>query len=201
MIKTIFCDLGGVLLYIDPDHTAQHWSQLTGKTISHIRDTFPLEIHHEFEKGILSNDAFFKKAKAAMGFNGMTEIDFWSGWRKILGEETGAWNIIKKHTSTPVWLLSNTNPKHLLDDLIHKHTFFHEFDGMFLSYEMGTRKPEPDIYLKASQKVNLNPDQILFIDDMKENIDGASSLGFHTIHFTDIETFEINFQAKVNQFD
>ncbi len=46
-------------------------------------------------------------------------------------------------------------------------------------------KPEPGIYQHLAKAHGLVPQQCLFIDDMRANIDAALNCGFQAIHFTD----------------
>jgi len=45
-------------------------------------------------------------------------------------------------------------------------------------------KPEEDIYDKLIKTYEINPKESIFIDDTKENIEGAIKLGFKAILFT-----------------
>ena len=44
-------------------------------------------------------------------------------------------------------------------------------------------KPNPKIYILALEKLNLNPNQTFFIDDVPEYVDAASKLGISAILF------------------
>ena len=50
-----------------------------------------------------------------------------------------------------------------------------------ISGDVRLRKPDPNIYLAASNDLNVAPQQILFIDDRLTNIIAAQKLGFQTI--------------------
>jgi HAD superfamily hydrolase (TIGR01509 family) len=52
-----------------------------------------------------------------------------------------------------------------------------------ISGEEGRLKPNADFFETFLSKFALHADESLFIDDEKANVDGAKSLGFHTIHF------------------
>lgn len=52
------------------------------------------------------------------------------------------------------------------------------------SYELGVSKPDPAIYAHTVQKLGINADQALFIDDLAENIRGAQAAGLHGVVFT-----------------
>lgn len=57
------------------------------------------------------------------------------------------------------------------------------FDKIYLSNEMGMKKPNPDIFLTVLSEQQLTPNETIFIDDQPENIDRANLLGFHSILF------------------
>ena len=46
-------------------------------------------------------------------------------------------------------------------------------------------KPNPEIYKHILEKYSLNPEQCLFIDDIKENLAGAARFGIKTFLFKD----------------
>jgi len=55
-----------------------------------------------------------------------------------------------------------------------------KFDYVWLSFEMGVRKPNKKIYEMVQQECGILPQNILFIEDTKENIEAAKSLGWNT---------------------
>jgi epoxide hydrolase-like predicted phosphatase len=61
------------------------------------------------------------------------------------------------------------------------------FDHIIISAEVGMAKPDPAIYALCLQALNVEPDEAIFIDDFKENIEGAKAVGMQTIHFQDPE--------------
>ncbi len=67
---------------------------------------------------------------------------------------------------------------------IDKHMGLSDFDYVFLSFEMGLRKPNDDIYLKVQEELKVEPKNILLIDDTKENIETAKRLGWNTCQAT-----------------
>lgn len=54
------------------------------------------------------------------------------------------------------------------------------FDYVWLSFELGCRKPDEIIYEKVEQSIKYKKDNILFIDDKKDNIDTAQKRGWNT---------------------
>lgn len=58
------------------------------------------------------------------------------------------------------------------------------FERIFISAEMGELKPEPAIYLEAARELGVEPGDMVFIDNKRENTDAAAALGMTVHHFT-----------------
>jgi putative hydrolase of the HAD superfamily len=52
---------------------------------------------------------------------------------------------------------------------------------MFLSYEIGLRKPDSNLYEHVLNEINLKADETIFVDDSRANIKGAEKLGINCI--------------------
>jgi epoxide hydrolase-like predicted phosphatase len=84
-------------------------------------------------------------------------------------------------------LLSNAwvNARQLLSE---RFDFIDAFDVSVFSYEVGMRKPDPAIFKMMLEKMGIEAENALFIDDMPTNIEGAKSAGLHTIRYMDTLT-------------
>jgi len=51
------------------------------------------------------------------------------------------------------------------------------FDGVVISGEVGLHKPQPEIYRLAAERVGVAPEDCLFVDDLRENCEGAEAVG------------------------
>jgi putative hydrolase of the HAD superfamily len=58
------------------------------------------------------------------------------------------------------------------------------FDDIVISGEVGLRKPEPEIFRLAADRLNLRPAECVFVDDLEVNVDGARALGMTGILHT-----------------
>ena len=74
---------------------------------------------------------------------------------------------------------------------LDKQVNLSQYDYVFLSFEMGTRKPDMEIYEQVQSKVPFKPKDILFIDDRKDNIESASLMGWNTFQVTGLELDKI----------
>uniref|UniRef100_A0A914CDD5 Uncharacterized protein n=1 Tax=Acrobeloides nanus TaxID=290746 RepID=A0A914CDD5_9BILA len=61
------------------------------------------------------------------------------------------------------------------------------FDAIFESCKLGMRKPNPNIYQHVLNELKLEPEEAIFIDDVIQNLEGASRLGITTIHCTHVD--------------
>ena len=186
-MKHIFFDIGGVLLEIDHVRSLQYWSDCTDLSIDVIKDHFPYEVHEQYEIGEITDNEFFQAVKDGLPQpNCLKEDDFWRGWNKLIVAETETVKLLPLlKQSYNVYLLSNTNPRHIKHEVDKRFSFQKNVDRAFYSFDLGCRKPDEEIYLKALKLAGAKPEDSLFIDDVMINIDTARSLGIKTIHYKD----------------
>ncbi len=189
MIKHILFDIGGVLLNIDPQAALQYWSDCTDLSVDTIRFHFPHEAHDRLERGIISDKNFFRAMKDGLPKpNCLKEEDFWRGWNKLIVDETKTVELIYPlKQKYKVYLLSNTNPRHIQYEVNERFSFQKNVDRSFYSYDLGLRKPEKEIYINVLEIIGARPNECLFIDDALENIMTAQEMGFSVILYKDHE--------------
>lgn len=93
-----------------------------------------------------------------------------------------------------VALLSNIDDR--LAKIIKEFDLYAPFTPCLLSCEVGLEKPDPKIYQLLLQEINMPANQMLFIDDKKENIDAALKLGFDAILFSSQDQLEKDLQLR-----
>ena len=55
------------------------------------------------------------------------------------------------------------------------------FDAVVISAEVGLHKPQPEIYRLAAERLEVGPERCLFVDDLRENCEGAEAVGMTAI--------------------
>lgn len=60
-------------------------------------------------------------------------------------------------------------------------TFDDLFDGVVISGEVGLHKPQPEIFTLAADRVGVAPEECVFVDDLRENCDGAEAVGMTAV--------------------
>jgi len=173
IIKVILFDLGNVVLDLDIEGSFQ---KLGIQEDWQYFSKHPL--HLAFEKGMMSEEDFIAKVIAGFGLK-LSDNEFVSAWNSMIrGTLTG---IVPLLDSIPphiqVHALTNTNSLHMSHYL--QFPGFERFDGFFASHKMACRKPEEEIYSRVMEQLGLLPEEILFFDDLEENIQVAKQMGFH----------------------
>jgi len=187
-IKNIIFDLGGVILDIDETIVYKELEKMGISTseLAHSKDF--KEIMSKFDTGIYTAPTFRKKTKALLGLEKMTDKRFDDIWNAMLldipRERIEAIEKVKKHYK--IFLMSNTNVIHYdlyIRDLQLRFGY-NEFDELFhksyFSFAEHLEKPDPRFFELILDHEQLLPEETLFIDDSKKNIEAAQSLGIHT---------------------
>ena len=50
-----------------------------------------------------------------------------------------------------------------------------------ISGDVGMHKPEPEIFLLGAERIGLPPEECVFVDDLRENCEGAEAVGMTAI--------------------
>ena len=79
---------------------------------------------------------------------------------------------------------------------LDKQVNLSQYDYVFLSFELGLKKPEIELFNKVQNELPFKPQDILFIDDRKDNIETASKIGWNTLQATGLELDKIKQKCK-----
>ena len=90
---------------------------------------------------------------------------------------------LQSRLDVTVAVISNTNAVHVvwLDEHIPE---LREFDLVMMSNEVGLLKPDPAIFETALELLGVFPHQVIFVDDIAENVEAARALGMAGIVHT-----------------
>ncbi|MBX9850464.1 MAG: HAD-IA family hydrolase, partial [Cytophagaceae bacterium] len=95
------------------------------------------------------------------------------------------------------FLLSNTNDIHIqkVNQILFEASGMKKLDELFetayYSYKINLGKPDVAIYEYVLKDKNLRPEETVFIDDNKDNIEGAKKAGLHVILVQDKTIIEL----------
>jgi 2-haloacid dehalogenase len=84
----------------------------------------------------------------------------------------------------PIYALSNWSAE-TFPTALKRFDFLSWFRGTLLSGNVRLLKPDPRIFKVFFETHRVDPARAVYIDDLQHNVDAASALGMHGIHFTD----------------
>ena len=187
-IRNIIFDLGGVIINLDIPKTFQHLASLGGMSVRQVMslvDSSPL--FRDYEKGLISSKTFRAGIKRLLrkDLTDQEIDDAWNGMlldipsdRLLLIEE-----LMEKYN---LFVLSNTNDIHIqafekiIDQSYDLHKYHQLFDYIYYSYRINKRKPDTEIYQHVLDEQNLAPEETIFFEDNRDNINGAAVLNIQT---------------------
>jgi putative hydrolase of the HAD superfamily len=192
-IEAIFYDLGNVILRFNHYQIAEKLSRSAEKKEfqnpqSIFSYLFDLQkgIINDFDVGRVSPQEFFQTIKQHLDLS-ISFDEFIPIWNDIFVEDQEVSQIILSQKGKwRLGLLSNTDPLHFIY-ILSKFSILGAFDKWILSYEVGFKKPAVEIFQMAIGWASVEPQRILFIDDLKKHVEVAISLGMQGIHFVSAE--------------
>jgi len=69
-----------------------------------------------------------------------------------------------------------------------RSTFPEMYDGVVISAEVGLHKPQPEIFLLGAERAGVAPEECVFVDDLRENCQGAEAVGMTAVLHRGAET-------------
>ena len=66
-------------------------------------------------------------------------------------------------------------------DRYDRSSFPELFDGVVISGDVGMHKPQPEIFRLGCDRVGLAPGECIFVDDLRENCEGAEAVGMTAV--------------------
>lgn len=86
-------------------------------------------------------------------------------------------------------VLSNSN-KGVLERKIGRDWLEKCFDDVIVSADVGFVKPDHRIYKLAAERLGVETDECLFVDDIRSFLESAQELGMKTVLYRDFRTFK-----------
>jgi putative hydrolase of the HAD superfamily len=190
-IDTIIFDFGGVLINIDYHRTIDAFKELGIEDFEErYSQADQTSLFNDLEVGKISAQRFVNELLDFLP-QGTSPNKVVHAWNTMLLDvpRSGIDLLQTLKGKYRLFLLSNTNEIHIPKALVEWQKtsnidFYDCFDHVYLSHEMGMRKPNKEIFERVCQEQNIQPNNAVFIDDSSQHIKGASEVGLNTIHLT-----------------
>jgi len=195
-IKNIIFDLGGVLIDWNPEYVYLEVFRGDRKKMQWFFDEIcTMDWNENQDAGYSLQKATEERVKMFPKYEEWIRM-YYGRWEEMLGdaiEETV--DVLDKMIANPalrVVALTNWSGE-TFPVALERFEFLHRFEGIVVSGIEKTRKPYCEIYQLTLDRFGFQAEESLFIDDNLRNIQAASSMGIHTIHFTS----PIDFKQKL----
>lgn len=182
-------DLGGVVVRI-----CRTWAEACARAGIDVREPARfasvelVQARHElvdaYMSGRLGCDAFFAGiSKASGGLYEPGEIErIHFAW--TIEDEPGVEDLIERLNAGGAVVtacLSNTNHAHWQKLTVggEASPAIARLQRHLVSHELGAVKPDQTIYVAAEEALGASPEQVVFFDDMEENVIAARARGWH----------------------
>lgn len=190
-IKTIFFDLGNVVIKVHPEilekGLATHGKIKEGAIVDYFTSSDNL---NSYQTGRLTSSRFYSKTRRFFRLD-IKYNEFYRIWNSIFRPYPEMEDIIsaikKKYPDIRLILFSNTNESHY-EYLKENYKILELFDAHVLSHEIGKNKPHPDIYKAALRSAGSIPRDTFYTDDRPELIEAARTIGIRAFTFTSPKT-------------
>jgi HAD superfamily hydrolase (TIGR01509 family) len=199
----VLFDLGNVLVYIHPEAFLQSLG-IDSPENRRYYQPLVVDIVKRYEQGDDSTEEFldrmddlFNRDRRASENSSyqhtkrFTREAFERAMLTVVGKPVeGMEDLVRRVASkASLGLLSNTNPLHFETGCANLRVL-QFIPNHFLSYKLRALKPELLIFEKVLGRLSLNPAEVLYIDDIEENLHAAEQFGFECHLFRERLTLE-----------
>lgn len=186
----VIFDLGGVLIQLNYQKTVEAFTALGVQDFKAMySQAAQTSIFDNYETGKISTQNFVNTLKNYLPAH-VTPNQIVAAWNAMILDFTPEnLEYIEQLSEThQLYLLSNTNDIHFqkVERMLAKVSskkISDYFTKIYLSQEIGMRKPDSEVFQFVCNDASLNPSATLFIDDTEQHIQGARSIGLSTYLF------------------
>lgn len=194
MIKALIFDNNGVLTLSDAEASISNFAKYFEVEDHVLRDVFD-EISKPLDEGHITTDEFYQRVAKVAGKEYNRDH-----LRKVHIEsyqpKTGMQDLVQKlKEDFDVAILTNFGDT--FDEANEKvwgHGKVFDEDKVFVSSKLHMKKPDPEIYRYALDKLDCKPEEAVFVDDRESNLVTARNLGMKTVLFRDIDQLKDELQ-------
>lgn len=193
--KVVLFDLGRVLMHIDFDAFPNGLGLITPEQ----RAPYDVPLKpfiRLYEEGKMTTEEFLDGLYAIFDCR-FPQEQILESFNDIIGEDNASIvpfvNDVRAQYEVAV--LSNTCACHW-DKVRHLSSVVKLFPHIFTSFELGAMKPDPLVYNAVCTSLNVTPQQVLFIDDLAENVQGAIDAGMKGIVYVSADQLAKDFSEK-----
>lgn len=184
-ITAVTFDLGNVLVKVDHRRFCRGLAALLNRPSEEVyAEVINSHLEQDYDTGRITSQDFYRRVIGHFRLD-LPYPRFCALWNEIFAPMAGMEEVVARLAPRfPLYLLSNTNTLHF-DYLRDRFSsILNHFRAFILSYRVGSRKPEAEIYQTLIRAVGRPPEQILFVDDKPPFVEAARLHGLLARQFT-----------------
>ncbi len=187
--RLLLFDLGNVLVRFLPDRFPKNLG-LGTREAQTLYEGGMRELTNKFESGQFSTQEYFSQLRTFFG-NRFDVDQLELAFLSVLTDPVpGMEEMVRKATAQlPAALVSNTNEYHF-STISPRVPALGYLPRRYLSYQLGVIKPLPEFYQRVIRNEKISPGEMLFIDDVEENVRRAEQAGMMGYQFSNAEELE-----------
>ena len=188
-IRALLFDLGNVLIRVDFEKAINAWSAHSELSRAELRTAFQADLaYQQHECGKIGRDQYFEHVRQTLRLRA-SDDEIEAGWNAILLDEiTETLDLLADiREQMPLYVFSNSNATHKAVWTVRYPRVMAAFNDVFVSCDLGLRKPEAAAYIEVARRIGLPPESILFFDDLSDNVAGAISAGMQAVQVRSTE--------------
>ena len=186
----VIFDFGNVVARFDYGRAAHTMGAIVGlkgdELLARVLSADATTLLRRYERGEIATEDFTTEFLRLVRLD-IPRKDFEAAWSDIFWLNEPVARLIPriKDLKHPLILGSNTNELHSSQFRRQFADLLSQFDRLILSHEVGHIKPSARFYLACAEAAERAPSRCVFIDDMRENVEGARAAGLLAIHYQD----------------
>ena len=184
IIKAVIWDMGGVILRTDDQSSREQLGRKYGLTTNELIDlVFFQEASIKASLGLGTEEMIWSNVAETLNLDKMQLSEFKEAFWRGDQLDTKLIDFIKElRPKYKTALLSNAwaGARKVLTEA---YKCINIFDVAVISAEVGIMKPDPEIYRLVLEKLEVLPEQSIFIDDTLINVAAANQIGINGIQF------------------
>jgi len=190
-VRAVIFDWGGVLEALPDDEHIAAWERRLGLEFDSLPRAMWGQVWRQLSVGAIGKEEYVARVAEQLGLPdaeaGHRFMEEFYSDDRFYPQVVAAVRALRGRYR--VALLTNASADQA-DRIRERHGFDvrSEFDVYINSALVGLRKPDPAIFRLTLERLEVEPGQAVFVDDMVYNVDAARELGIHTVQFVDPET-------------
>lgn len=187
-IKNVVFDVGNVLVKWDPLSILQTAFPDAADLNSLLQSIFRNNIWYDLNLGKCSELEAIDKYHKALNLEKDSLANLLTIAKNSLTPLEETLSIVKRlhQAKFPLYIITD-NIHEFMSYLKQRYHFWDMFRGIVVSAEIGHLKPSPFIYQYLLETYQLKPEETVFFDDVKNNVEGAKAVNMFSFQFVGAE--------------